>query len=73
MLVIREESLVEICDLLTADRFELVLTTVTFFKVLPRGEGMTWSGELGDHLVKGDDIWRIHPRLTPQQVWASVA
>jgi hypothetical protein len=57
--VLHETSLVEICELLEADRFELVGTTVTFFKVLPRGEGVRWSGELGDQLVHSGQGWRI--------------
>jgi hypothetical protein len=57
-LLINEQSLVEISDLLSADRFELVATTVTFFKVLPRGEAISWSGELGSYLVGSDGLWR---------------
>ena len=71
--MIDEHSLVEICELLAADRFELVLTTVTFFKALPRGDGMSWTGELGDSLVQAGDFWCIFPAGSAQPGCASVA
>lgn len=66
-----EHTLVDICDILGAERFTLEDTRVTFFKRHPGGSCLTWSGELGDHLVAVGSRWRISSEFITAQTTVS--
>jgi hypothetical protein len=72
-LPIREDTLVDICEMLGAERFELVDTSVTFFKRLPLGDGIRWVGAFGDHMVVSGNTWRTTSELKAETTLASVA
>ncbi|MET0692748.1 MAG: hypothetical protein ABWY56_02400 [Propionibacteriaceae bacterium] len=70
---ITERSLIDICDLLGADRFELAGVRVSFVSRRGRAREVRWTGYLGDHLVPCGTGWRITSELGTETVWASVA
>ena len=70
---IQENTLVDICEMLGAERFELVDTSVTFFKRLPLGDGILWVGAFGDHVVVSGNTWRTTSELKAETTLASVA
>ena len=70
---ITEDSLVQICDLLGAERFELTGAQISFVSRRGLGRQVRWSGYLGDHLVPCGQGWRITSELGTETVWASVA
>ncbi|MBA8794451.1 hypothetical protein FHX74_002070 [Friedmanniella endophytica] len=67
------ETLVDACDLLQAQRFELIGDDVTF-EALGGAAGRRWSGRLGDDLVPdGNGFWRIvsAEAWNPLALWAA--
>jgi len=72
-LPITEDSLIDLCDLLTADRVELSERRVCFVKRQADGSQLRWSGHLGDHLVACGEDWRITSELAAETTCASVA
>lgn len=71
--VIHEGNLTDICNLLAADRFEVVDAQVTFDKHLAPGVVAHWTGYLGDQIALDGSQWCISTGVLPETTWASVA
>jgi hypothetical protein len=63
VLAIVEHWLVDICHLLGAERFEVLLTQVTFFKRRSPTEVTYWSAVLGDSIRASGQTWRVIPAV----------
>lgn len=64
-LILTESTVVDICEMLSADTININDTSVTFTKVLPHADRLTWSGELGDWLVSDGCGWAVLPNPRP--------
>jgi hypothetical protein len=72
-IIVREHSLVDICDILGADRFELVNEQVTFVKRLRLGDSISWTAQLGDELIGQGMSERGNSDWVAETTWSFVA
>jgi hypothetical protein len=68
-----ESSLVDICDLLGAQRFELNGSHVLFVRHDGSARTSRWHGFLGDHVISSHGTWKLRAELEPETMRAMVA